>query len=65
MRIHPWLPERTTYGERIMCDNCKHFGEPSDISKSGRCGQTHYICGKWEEAEEVQMQLGGIEDNGR
>lgn len=62
MRIHPWLPERTSWGEPIRCDNCKHFGEPSDHSKSGRCGQTHHICGNWEEAEEVQMQLGGIEN---
>lgn len=49
MRIHPWLPERTSFGEKPACDNCKRFGED--------CGRSRYICGNWEEAEQIQMTL--------
>jgi len=27
MRIFPWLPELTSFGDKPACDNCKRFGE--------------------------------------
>lgn len=54
MRIFPWLPELTSFGEKPTCDNCKRFGED--------CGRSGYICGSWEEAEQIQMMLIGGED---
>ena len=50
LRPHPWLPEQTTYGDRPSCDNCKKFGES--------CGRVGWICGDWEEAEQIQMKIG-------
>ena len=55
MRIFPWLPELTSFGEKPTCDNCKRFGED--------CGRSGYICGNWEEAEQIQMMLIGGEND--
>ena len=51
MRPHPWLPEFTSYGDKPTCRNCERF-------KDG-CGWLGFICGDWEEADEVQMMIGG------
>lgn len=47
-RPHPWLPE-SVHGEKPTCRNCERF-------KDG-CGRLGFICGDWEEAEEVQMMI--------
>ena len=57
LRIHFWLPEETTYGEKPKCDNCKHFGEHSETHIGGKCGRSGWICGIWEEAEETQTTM--------
>ena len=54
MRIFPWLPELTSFGDKPACDNCKRFGED--------CGRSGYICGNWE-AEQIQMMLKGGEND--
>lgn len=59
MRPHPWLPEFTSYGDTPKCDNCKRFGERNENRVNGICGRTGWICGSWEEADEVQMMIGG------
>ena len=49
MRPYPWLPELTSYGDRPTCDNCQRFGED--------CGRSGWVCGNWEEAEQIQMEV--------
>ena len=31
MRIFPWLPKLTSFGDKPACDNCKRFGEDCDL----------------------------------
>lgn len=49
MKPHPWLPDRTNYGDAPTCDNCRY-----DECENRRSG---FICGGWVEAEEVQVDL--------
>lgn len=57
LKPHPWLPDKTSYGEPVACQNCKHYGEDKDTSPTGKCGRYNFICGNWEEAGEVQMEI--------
>jgi hypothetical protein len=57
LRPYFWLPERTSWGERIKCDNCAHFGEKNETKIDGICGKPGHLCGNWAEAEEIQMNL--------
>ena len=49
MKPHPWLPDRTNYGDAPTCDNCRY-----DECENRRSG---FICGGWVEAEAVQLDL--------
>ena len=57
MRPHFWLPEKTSYGERPLCDNCEHYGQKNDNKPNGVCGRSGWICGSWKEAKEQQLRL--------
>jgi len=57
MKIYGWLPELTSFGEEPTCDNCERFGED--------CGRSGWLCGDWKEAEQIQMNLKGVEDGQR
>ena len=60
LRIHWWLPEQTSFGDKPKCDNCKFFGTKNDNCLFGICGQSGWICGNWIESEEVQIKLEGL-----
>lgn len=59
MRPHPWLPESTSYGDTPKCDNCNNFGKKNITQPGGTCGRNGWICGSWEESDEIQMTIGG------
>lgn len=57
MRPHFWLPEKTSYGDSLRCDNCKYYQTKNENHKNGICGKSGWICGSWQEAENVQISL--------
>lgn len=48
MKAYPWLPEETSTGDRLTCDNCRYDCERK---------RPGWLCGNWEEAEEQQMDI--------
>lgn len=54
---YPWLPQKTSTGEDLACQNCKHYGEKNELRHSGKCGTYGWLCGIWEEAKEVQLEF--------
>lgn len=57
LRIHPWLPETTSWGEKLGCRNCKKFGQPDESKPDSKCGRIGYVCGNWVEAEQAQITM--------
>lgn len=55
LKPHYWLPDTTSYGDTPKCDNCRYYGEKNDSKPSGKCGRSGWICGNWEEAEQIQI----------
>lgn len=47
-RIHYWLPEKTSYGEKINCMNCRYECEGK---------RDGWLCGNWKEAEQIQVNM--------
>ena len=43
-----WLPKRTSWGSKPKCDNCANDCENK---------RNGWICGDWEEAEQIQLTL--------
>ncbi len=47
--IMPWFPDRTSWGGKASCDNCRGC----ERKRPG------WICGAWVEDDEVQMSMEG------
>ena len=48
-KTFPGFPDRTSWGGKAMCDNCRGC----ERKRPG------WICGAWKEAEEYQLKMEG------
>ena len=54
---YQWLPQKTSLGEDLACQNCAHYGEKNELRHTGKCGRYGWLCGIWEETKEQQLEI--------